>query len=110
MSTTQATVTEAQSYPMTELGPHASKDAEASPVEETPADADVVQSEAATPMLKLVVAGYSFFCAGVNDGTLGPLIPYIISSFGIGTGEIAIMYATLPFLRAGDYEPIPLGD
>ncbi|KAI1763033.1 MFS general substrate transporter [Hypoxylon sp. FL1150] len=92
MSTTQATVTEAQAYPLTELRRPVSKDAEASPVEETPADAEVVQSEAATPVLKLVVAGYSFFCAGVNDGTLGPLIPYIISSFNIGTGEIAIIY------------------
>lgn len=92
MSTTRATVTEAQSYPMTELRRPVPKDAEASPVEESPTDAQVVQSEAATPVLKLIVAGYSFFCAGVNDGTLGPLIPYIISSFSIGTGEIAIMY------------------
>ncbi|KAI6090896.1 MFS general substrate transporter [Hypoxylon rubiginosum] len=92
MSTTRATVTEAQSYPMTELRRPVPKDAEASPVEESPTDAQVVQSEAATPVLKLIVAGYSFFCAGVNDGTLGPLIPYIISSFSIGTGEIAIIY------------------
>ena len=44
-----------------------------------------------TPVFKLCVAGFSFFCAGVNDGVLGPLIPYIIRSFGIGTGEVAIM-------------------
>ncbi|OTA78240.1 hypothetical protein M434DRAFT_87446 [Hypoxylon sp. CO27-5] len=58
------------------------------------AEAIAIQSEPATPVLKLVVAGYSFFCAGVNDGTLGPLIPYIISSFDIGTGEVAIIYGT----------------
>ncbi|KAI1410923.1 MFS general substrate transporter [Hypoxylon sp. FL1857] len=95
MSSTQtATLTEAQSFPMTELRRPASKDTEASPVEDAPAEADVFRGEPATPVLKLVVAGYSFFCAGVNDGTLGPLIPYIISSFGIGTGEVAIIYGT----------------
>ncbi|KAI1391204.1 MFS general substrate transporter [Hypoxylon trugodes] len=99
MSTTQTTLTETQSYPMTELRRPVSKDAEASPVEADeeapPADTDVIRSEPTdTPVAKLVVAGYSFFCAGVNDGTLGPLIPYIISSFGVGTGEIAIIYGT----------------
>ncbi|KAI0840250.1 MFS general substrate transporter [Hypoxylon sp. FL0890] len=95
MSTTQTTtLTEAESFPMTELRRPASKDTEASPVEDAPAEIDIIQSEIATPVPKLVVAGYSFFCAGVNDGTLGPLIPYIISSFGIGTGEVAIIYGT----------------
>ncbi|KAL0944046.1 glucose and galactose transporter [Colletotrichum truncatum] len=46
-----------------------------------------------TPGLKIVVSGYSFFISGVNDGTLGPLIPYILTGFEVGTGEIAIMYA-----------------
>ncbi|KAH6658350.1 major facilitator superfamily domain-containing protein [Truncatella angustata] len=45
-------------------------------------------------MYKLVVAGFSFFCAGVNDGTLGPLIPRMLTTFQIGTGEIAIIYGT----------------
>ncbi|KAI0129327.1 MFS general substrate transporter [Hypoxylon sp. NC0597] len=95
MSSTQTTtLTEAQSFPMTELRRSTSKDTEASPVEDAMAEVDAVQSEPATPVLKLVVAGYSFFCAGVNDGTLGPLIPYIISSFRIGTGEVAIIYGT----------------
>ncbi|KAI2779521.1 MFS general substrate transporter [Daldinia loculata] len=94
MSTTQTSLAEAEVYPMTELRRPPSKDAEASPAEDVPADVGIARSEPATPFLKLVVAGYSFFCAGVNDGTLGPLIPYIISSFGIGTGEIAIVYGT----------------
>ncbi|KAI1805474.1 MFS general substrate transporter [Daldinia bambusicola] len=107
-TTTQTSLVEASAsaassaYPMTELrraGPSA-KDAEAStPVTaeegDSPAeDTDVVRSEPETPFVKLLVAGYSFFCAGVNDGTLGPLIPYIISSFRVGTGEIAIIYGT----------------
>ncbi|KAI1452934.1 MFS general substrate transporter [Annulohypoxylon moriforme] len=91
---TQTTPTETGSLSITELRPLPSKDPEAMPVDEAPASAEIVRSESTTtPILKLVVAGYSFFCAGVNDGTLGPLIPYILSSFGIGTGEIAIIYA-----------------
>ncbi|KAI0852214.1 MFS general substrate transporter [Daldinia vernicosa] len=91
MSTTQTSLAEAEAevYPMTELRRPPSKDAEGAP-----ADADIARSEPATPFLKLIVAGYSFFCAGVNDGTLGPLIPYIIAGFGIGTGEVAIIYGT----------------
>ena len=51
----------------------------------------VDQQSPSSPWLKLLVAGLSFFCAGVNDGTLGPVIPYILDSFSIGTGEVAIM-------------------
>lgn len=45
------------------------------------------------PWLKLKIFGaaFSFFCAGINDSTLGPLVPYILASFSIGTGEIAIL-------------------
>ncbi|KAK8047791.1 MFS general substrate transporter [Apiospora saccharicola] len=54
----------------------------------------IVNQISATPYFKLLVAGFSFLCAGVNDGTLGPLIPHIIDTFRIGTGEVAIIYAS----------------
>ncbi|KAI3323063.1 MFS general substrate transporter [Xylariaceae sp. AK1471] len=95
MSTTQTAVTDAaQSYSLIELN-HESvvKDPESSPGQELH-ESDAIDRESATPFFQLIVAGYSFFCAGVNDGTLGPLIPYILNSFQIGTGEIAIIYAT----------------
>ncbi|TLS28413.1 hypothetical protein PpBr36_01577 [Pyricularia pennisetigena] len=57
---------------------------------ETPQDA----ASAKVPYAKLIGCGFSFFFSGVNDGTLGPLIPYIQTTFSIGTGEIAIIYAT----------------
>ncbi|KAI0541014.1 major facilitator superfamily domain-containing protein [Xylaria digitata] len=95
MSTTQTAVAEAaQSYTLTELNREPRvKDPELSSEQQLP-ESEGVDREPATPFLKLIVAGYSFFCAGVSDGTLGPLIPYILSSFHIGTGEIAIIYAT----------------
>ncbi|KAI1367439.1 major facilitator superfamily domain-containing protein [Xylaria arbuscula] len=94
MSTTQAVVESAQSYPLTEFDRESTaKDPDSSSGQQL-SETAAVDREPATPFLKLIVAGYSFFCAGVSDGTLGPLIPYILSSFHIGTGEIAIIYAT----------------
>ncbi|KAI1377415.1 MFS general substrate transporter [Hypoxylon crocopeplum] len=58
MSTTQTAVNETQSHPMTELRRPVSEDTEAPP------EADVVESEPATPVLKLVVAGYATTFAG----------------------------------------------
>ncbi|KAJ5975929.1 hypothetical protein N7481_009636 [Penicillium waksmanii] len=43
---------------------------------------------------KILSAGLSFFVAGVNDGSLGSLIPYIIRSYNINTNTIAILYGT----------------
>lgn len=57
---------------------------------------DQQQSPAPAPSppwlrLKIFGAAFSFFCAGINDSTLGPLVPYILTSFSIGTGEIAVL-------------------
>ncbi|KAJ5724257.1 hypothetical protein N7488_002292 [Penicillium malachiteum] len=41
---------------------------------------------------KILSAGVSFFVAGVNDGSLGSLIPYVIRSYGIGTSMVAVLY------------------
>lgn len=60
--------------------------------EETPQSAP----SAKVPYDKLIGCGFSFFFSGVNDGTLGPLIPYIQDTFSIGTGEIAIMCVAQP--------------
>jgi hypothetical protein len=40
---------------------------------------------------KLLSAGVSFFMAGINDGSLGSLIPYIIRSYAIDTNMVAIL-------------------
>lgn len=36
-------------------------------------------------LFQLVSCGVSFFVAGVNDGSLGALLPYIIRSYGLTT-------------------------
>lgn len=40
-------------------------------------------------LLKLLSAGFSFFVAGVNDGSLGALIPYVIRDYGITTAILS---------------------
>jgi fucose permease len=43
-------------------------------------------------LLKLISVGYAFFCAGVNDGSLGPIIPYLLISYDIRTNLVAVVY------------------
>jgi len=43
-------------------------------------------------MLKLVSAGFSFFVAGVNDGSVGALIPYFMREYGISTTVVSTVY------------------
>lgn len=40
---------------------------------------------------KIISAGISFFVAGINDGSLGSLIPYVIRTYGIGTNMVAVL-------------------
>ncbi|KAI6755654.1 hypothetical protein HG531_004760 [Fusarium graminearum] len=53
------------------------------------------QSKPMIPKFQIAAAGFSFFCAGVDGATLGPLLPYIIQSFTINEGEVAIIYACI---------------
>ncbi|KAJ5481619.1 Major facilitator superfamily domaingeneral substrate transporter [Penicillium sp. IBT 31633x] len=46
---------------------------------------------------KIISAGTSFFVAGVNDGSLGSLIPYVLRTYDIGTNMVAILYGTTFF-------------
>ncbi|KAE8387703.1 putative MFS transporter [Aspergillus alliaceus] len=43
---------------------------------------------------KAFSAGVSFFVAGVNDGSLGSLTPYIIRSYNVDTNMVAILYGS----------------
>ena len=92
MAVTQTVAAEPQQIALTELGLSQSdgRPGEAPPTAPD-APASAVDREPAFPFAKVTVAGFSFFCAGANDGTLGPLIPYVLSTFRIGTGEVAIM-------------------
>lgn len=40
-------------------------------------------------LLRLLSAGFSFFVAGVNDGSLGVLIPWVIRDYGINTAILS---------------------
>jgi hypothetical protein len=40
---------------------------------------------------KILSAGLSFFVAGVNDGSLGSILPYVIRSYDINTDMVAVL-------------------
>ncbi|POR32205.1 Uncharacterized protein TPAR_07586 [Tolypocladium paradoxum] len=42
--------------------------------------------------LKLASVGFSFFVAGVNDGSIGALLPYVIREYGISTAIVSSVY------------------
>ncbi|WYZ36137.1 hypothetical protein EsH8_XI_000020 [Colletotrichum jinshuiense] len=43
-------------------------------------------------LLKLIAAGFGFFISGVNDGSVGPLLPYMIQDYNINTAVVSIIY------------------
>ncbi|OCL07199.1 MFS transporter [Glonium stellatum] len=45
-------------------------------------------------LIKLASAGFAFFVAGNNDGSVGALIPYILRGYNTHTGSLAILYAS----------------
>ncbi|KAF2838125.1 MFS transporter [Patellaria atrata CBS 101060] len=45
-------------------------------------------------LFKLLSCGFCFFFAGTNDGAIGPLVPYMLRTYHISTGSIAIIYAS----------------
>lgn len=70
MSTTRTVLAdEAQSYPLSALNDQPIVKGSESSIEQQQPGSEVVDRQPATPVLKLLVAGYSFFCAGVSDGT-----------------------------------------
>ncbi|KAK5989433.1 Bypass of stop codon 6-like protein [Cladobotryum mycophilum] len=90
---TSPTNTEHESYV---LEPYRQRSAVVDPDPDAGAGGDPTGvEETPLPLFKILVAGYSFFCAGIDSATLGPLVPHIMGSFSIGTGHIAIIYAAI---------------
>lgn len=65
--------------------------------EPTSSEAHAVENEAdqklsRDDLIRLIVAGFAFFCSGINDGSLGPLIPYILRQYQINTNFVSLVY------------------
>ncbi|KAK5655242.1 hypothetical protein OQA88_5809 [Cercophora sp. LCS_1] len=54
---------------------------------------EIVPNNDRKELVRLISAGYSFFVAGVNDGSLGSLIPYVVRLYGINTAIVSSLYA-----------------
>lgn len=50
-------------------------------------------------IVKILALGFSYIFAGLNDGSLGALTPYILRTYHVGTEHVALMYALYPILQ-----------
>lgn len=83
------------SQPSKESVPQASTTAD---TDETHRDeVEAVTKLSRADLVRLIVAGFAFFCSGINDGSLGPLIPYIIQAYRINTNFVSIVYGVTFF-------------
>lgn len=53
-------------------------------------DTEPIQHSSDT-LFKLASAGLSFLCAGMNDGSLGALIPYILRAYNVNTDLVSVV-------------------
>jgi len=63
--------------------------AESSPEDRVELEAEYASTLDKRTLLRLVSAGFSFFVAGINDGSLGVLIPWVIRDYGIDTAILS---------------------
>lgn len=47
-------------------------------------------------ILRILSAGFAFFVAGVNDGSFGALVPYVIRNYDITTAIVSSVYFPRP--------------
>lgn len=93
MSTTTKTTTEPsrpQAVELSHLQPSSSSNQENQPTYQNnnaPSENDKAKHDWLL-YFKLISCGASFFFSGVNDGSLGALLPYVIRSYGL-TAAIA---------------------
>ncbi|KAL1610044.1 hypothetical protein SLS60_001709 [Paraconiothyrium brasiliense] len=59
-------------------------------VASAPSDGLVLNKE---NLIKILTVGFSFIFAGLNDGSLGALTPYILRTYHVGTEYVALIYA-----------------
>lgn len=84
ITATQTTVESA--IEIVDLTQGRSRDADPAETEPTPGPDDGISKSV---YLKLVSAGFSFFVAGVNDGSIGALIPYVIREYNVSTAIVS---------------------
>ncbi|KAJ4299263.1 hypothetical protein N0V90_004507 [Kalmusia sp. IMI 367209] len=88
-----------------DIGP---RDVELHPISNAPSPATHVNSEATGSennilnkknVIKILAVGFSYIFAGLNDGSLGALTPYILRTYHVGTDSLLTSFAFghLPF-------------
>ncbi|OLN85437.1 Bypass of stop codon protein 6-like protein 5 [Colletotrichum chlorophyti] len=87
---TQQEHAQTESYELAEVSkpchPHGNLESSAPPESDKEGKLDTAT------LVKLIAAGFSFFISGVNDGSVGPLLPYMIRDYNISTAVVSIVY------------------
>lgn len=52
---------------------------------------DAAQPDPERSFLKLMSAAFSFFVAGLNDGSLGALLPYVLQTWALSLNLVVVM-------------------
>ncbi|UKZ76777.1 hypothetical protein TrVFT333_004487, partial [Trichoderma virens FT-333] len=89
MAITETQTTVESAIELTDLTQGRSRDADPSETEPAPGPDQRLNKSL---YLKLISAGFSFFVAGVNDGSIGALIPYVIREYDISTAIVSSVY------------------
>ena len=79
-----------------ETAPQNPPDVELHPIQESPGrtvhvDANHEHMLNKKNIARILAIGFSFLFAGLNDGSLGALTPYIIRTYHVGTEMVALM-------------------
>ncbi|KAF4982824.1 hypothetical protein FZEAL_1616 [Fusarium zealandicum] len=86
------TQTESNSAPATFELQGRSRDSARNPLDDVPNPQDASGKTSPGDLLKIMSAGFSFFVAGVNDGSIGALVPHVIRDYGVNTAIVSSVY------------------
>lgn len=91
MATTTSTTTDVETAEHIKLSPlpRDAPVAASAPKPRASGDGESEDGMGRAMYLKVISAGFSFFVAGVNDGSIGALIPYVIREYDISTAIVS---------------------
>ena len=64
-----------------------------SPQPSPPSPPSSLKAKSKSRKSRILSAGFSFFVAGINDGSIGALLPYMLRQYEISNAIVSAMYA-----------------
>lgn len=63
-----------------------------SPQPSPPSPPSSLKAKSKSRKSRILSAGFSFFVAGINDGSIGALLPYMLRQYDISNAIVSAMY------------------